>query len=262
MGGSGRRLLGKFPGVFETEVAGRRGPFGSCQGVLLSQNRTVLQQTLRSARFPPSAPDFLIRPGAIGWAEEGDRERCGRVLGKGTRRGSRLGRLPLPHRSASFDFWPLLPGRGRPGKASTNLRDPGAHLIPAHLRARPSRAGAGRAGPCFSRIRPGLLPRARLGQIQGFLLTAPASPQVSPCRVPISCCPRATPRAGLHPPPPCAFPPPPLHPPQEPKCLRDGVSSWTRLPVVLRWGQVERPGCDLRPHPTRVGKRFPRSPRS
>lgn len=117
--------------------------------------------------------------------------------------------FPLPHRSASFDFWPLLPGRGRPGKASTNLRDPGAHLIPAHLRARLSRAGAGRVGPCSSRIRPGLLHRARLGQIQGFLLTAPTSPQVSLCRVPISCCPWATPRAGLHPPPPCAFPPAP-----------------------------------------------------
>lgn len=73
-GTRGQRLLWKFPGVFETEVTGRQGPFGSCQGVRLSQNRTVLLQTLHSAQFPPSAPDFLIRPVAIGWAEEGNGE--------------------------------------------------------------------------------------------------------------------------------------------------------------------------------------------
>lgn len=45
---------------------GQAGPFGSCQGVLLSQDRSVLPQTLRRARFPPSAADFLICPSALG----------------------------------------------------------------------------------------------------------------------------------------------------------------------------------------------------
>ena len=149
-GGLGAAAPWEVSGRFRNGGSGQQGPFGSCQGVLLSQNRTVLQQTLLLARFPPSAPDFLIHPGAIGWAEEGDRERCGRVLGKGDPAGIPAGGgkdFPLPHRSASFDFWPLLPGSGRPGKA---------HQSPRPLRApdssapadSPGRVGAGRAGLC------------------------------------------------------------------------------------------------------------------
>lgn len=229
VGGSGLRLLGKFPGVFETGVAGRRGPFGSCQGVLPSQNRTVLQQTLLLARFPPSAPDFLIRPGAIGWSEEGDRERCCRVLGKGDPVGipARDGKdFPLPHRSTSFDFWPLLPGSGRPGKARTNLRDPGAHLIPAHLRTAPAGRGRGELGsaprgsglgycivPVWARSRVFYLPRYPPPPAPNVFFQDPdlllsrghaqgrTSP-LTPLRLP------PAPHPGLHPPPPTPTAPP------------------------------------------------------
>lgn len=107
VGGSGLPLLGKFPGLFETEVTGRRGPFGSCQGVLLSQNRTILPQTLHSIQFPPSAPDFLIRLAASGRADEGTERGAGGCVRKGHRwvQGREAGKNPpLSHSPSTFDF--------------------------------------------------------------------------------------------------------------------------------------------------------------
>lgn len=90
-------LLWKFPGVFETEVTDRQGPFGSCQGVLLTQNRTILQQTLSSAQFPPSATDFLICPSVIGRGRRGTGRGAGGCTGKRDLAGIRArGRKDLP----------------------------------------------------------------------------------------------------------------------------------------------------------------------
>lgn len=175
VGGSGRGLLWKLPGVFETEVTGRRGPFGNCQGVLLSQNRTVLLQTLRSAvsplrsRLPHSAGcDRLGGGGEPGEVRVGAWEGV-----PGGDRGSRQERLPSsptdPH-PLTFDF--CSPGEEGPHQGPRARRAPDSSA-PA---GRPSRAGAGRAGPCSSRIRPGLSHRSRLGQIRGFLLTSHPHP--------------------------------------------------------------------------------------
>ena len=134
---------------------GQAGPFGSCQGVLLSQNRAILPQTLLSARFPPCAHDFLIRPAASGLAEEGPRavrvgarkSGTGRAAGCGAGRPSPLSAAPRP---LTRDFL-----RGEEGRdARGRLRRAGAHLIPPHLGPPrpwggpgPAPVGLGRPGP-------------------------------------------------------------------------------------------------------------------
>ncbi|XP_027450122.2 translation initiation factor IF-2-like [Zalophus californianus] len=142
VGSSGQRLLWKFPGVFAW-VTGRRGPFGSCQGVRLSQNRTVLLQTLRSAQFPPSARDFLIRPAAIGWAEEGDGARCSGCVGNRDPESAGRGRkeaLPPPPTAPqplTSDFrYPGEEGPGMPaaicaGRSAPDSTAPGGRPTPA-----------------------------------------------------------------------------------------------------------------------------------
>jgi hypothetical protein len=116
VGDLGQQILCKFPGILEMEVTGNRGPFVSCQGVLLSQNRTVLPQTLRPAWFPPSAADFLIRPAALCRAEEGAGRGAVSAWGTRSRRGS-SGREAVetvtPH--PTFDFcFPWAEGLGMP----------------------------------------------------------------------------------------------------------------------------------------------------
>ena len=253
-GGSGRGLLWKLPGVFETEVTGRRGPFGSCQGVLLSQNRTVLLQTLRSAvsalrsRLPHSAGcDRLGGGGEPGEVRVGAWEGV-----PGGDRGSTQERRPsspTDPRPLTFDF--CSPGEEGPHQSPRARRAPDSSA-PA---GRPSRAGAGRAGPCSSRIRPGLLHRSRLGQIRGFLLTSHPHPALC-VRVqsPHPMLSWGHAEGGTASPLPCL--------PRTPVSQTGRVPSWTRLPAVLRRGQGERRGCCLRPHPAGVGRRFRGSPRS
>lgn len=133
-------------GVLETEVTGRRGPLGSCQGVLLSQNRTILPQTLRRARFPPSAADFLIRPAAL----------VGRRRGRGEVRwvhgeeanqwASRLGQEGPLSAPPLFTFV----ARGKKAQnAGCRRGRPGVHLIPPRPgQPRPAAGGWG-SWPCF-----------------------------------------------------------------------------------------------------------------
>lgn len=147
MGGSGLRLLWKFPGLFETEVTGRRGPFGSCQGGLLSQNRTICCRHCTRLSFRPRLPTSSFAGlraigrvrgprGAEGCAGQGD------PAGAGPR-----GRTDSP----ALPQLPSTPER----KARSDRRGPGAHLIPPHL-GRPARAGVEGAGCCSSRTSPGL----------------------------------------------------------------------------------------------------------
>lgn len=200
VGGSGRGFLWKLPGVFETEVTGRRGPFGNCQGVFLSQNRRLLLQTLRSAvsplrsRLPRSAGcDRLGGGGEPGEVRVGAWEGV-----PGGDRGSRQERLPSsptdPH-PLTFDF--CSPGEEGPHQCPR----PGAHLIPAHLRAAPAGRGRGELGPAplGSGLGYCIVPVwARSGVF--YLPPTPTPPHLSLCRVLTPCYPRATPRAGLHPP--------------------------------------------------------------
>lgn len=135
VGGPGLRFLWKFLGLFEKEVTGRRGPFGSCQGVLLSQNRAILPQTLLSAPFPPCAHDFLIRRAPSGLAEGGTREVRVGAWKRGARRapGCEAGKTSLLSSSPSAFDLGLPSGRGRPGSARHHPCRPGAHLTPPHL---------------------------------------------------------------------------------------------------------------------------------
>lgn len=86
-------------------------------------------------------------PGCDRLVGGGDRERCCRVLGEGTRWGSRLetGKtspsLTDPH---PLTFGLCFLGVEGPGKATVSC--PGAHLIPAHLRTAPAGRGRGELG--------------------------------------------------------------------------------------------------------------------
>lgn len=143
---------------WQREVTGRRGPLGSCQGVLLSQDRSVPPQTLRPARFPPSAADFLICPSAL--RPGGGGERYSGCVGKGdpVAEGLRTPeRHPHPHRLTSFNLGFLLPEVKRPESADRRpAARAGVHLIPPHLGTpRPGQSlGAGtdfktRPGSCI-----------------------------------------------------------------------------------------------------------------
>ncbi|CAD7677196.1 unnamed protein product [Nyctereutes procyonoides] len=133
--GVGQRLRWKSAGAFGTEVTGRRGPFGSCQGGRLSQNRSVLPQTLLSARFPPSPADFLIRPPRpAGRGRGGGREPRGGAWGPGP--GARRGGEDSPGSPP-----PPAPGRRAPQCPQPPARAAAAHLTPPHLG--PPHAGGG-----------------------------------------------------------------------------------------------------------------------
>lgn len=186
--------------------------------------------------------------------EEGDRARCGwvhREEGPGGDPGSRKERLAFPPLTLILLTYP---GRDRPGKARSHLRGPGAHLIPPHLRADPPGRGRGELLP--APLRPGLgcciVPV--WARSRAFYLSPTPTPSISLGWVLTPCCPGAAPRAGLHPPSQLSQSPGVSNGDREPR--------WTTLPAVLSWGQGERWGCCLWPHPAGVGRRFLGSPRS
>lgn len=156
MGGSGLRLLWKFPGLFETEVTGRRGPFGSCQGVLLSQNRTICRRHCTRLSFRPALPTSSFAGlRAIG-RERGPREVRRGARGRGTPRGPgrEAGQTPpLSHNSCTFDFC-LLPGEEGPQRSAASRRAPDS-AAPGGVRPGPEWRELGAA----PRTRPGLLHR-------------------------------------------------------------------------------------------------------
>lgn len=175
-------------------------------------------------------------------------------MGKGTRWGSRLETGKQHFLPPHGDPHPLTFGRflARPGKRlgtiSATRRAPDSKY-----QWTPQQARAGAAGFCSRGSRLGycIVPKQ---PDPGFHLPLlpPPPPQMSSFRILISCCPGATPRAGLHLTP-CAYPrphpglhPPPTAPPRAQVWFQRRASSRLGCGDYRRWAG-EHLGCRFRP---------------
>lgn len=156
--------FGSLSGLLETAVTGRRGPLGSCQGVLLSQNRTGRRRPCARLGFRPLRPTSSFAGGAR--AGGGGAERCG-----GRRRPGGTGPA-----ASSLSLRPLTPVRGQ------RARERPQPSVPR--RRAPDSAAPGAAPPGLGAEGRGPVPSGLAGAIASFLFgpdpgfSTPSSPHV------------------------------------------------------------------------------------